>query len=128
MVMLLLPGLAVISAPAVQLPPKPLGLATTKPAGDVSLMATPTSAVAIFGLEKVKVSEVVAFSGTLAAPKAFTAVGARTTSSDAVLLGAPTPLSLAETGPVVLFSTPVPGTSKFMVTTQNPAALTFRTE
>src|SRR5262245_855972 len=98
------------NAPARQVPPRPLGLATTRPPGRLSLTEVFTSVVDAFGLVKVKVSDVLPFNGTLAAPKALTKVGATgggVTVKVAVLLVAPGPLSLAEIGPVVLLNTPV---------------------
>ena len=57
-------------APAVIVPPphepvRPFGVATTRPAGSVSLKPTPESAVAAFGLISVNVSVVVAFRAML---------------------------------------------------------------
>lgn len=49
-----------------------------------------------------KLSEVVPFSGTLAAPNDFAIVGGPITVTVAVLLVAPAPLSFEETVPVVL--------------------------
>lgn len=120
-----LPGLAAMSEDAMQLPVKPFGFATTKPAGKGSLSAIPTSAVLELGLAMLNVSEVVPFSGMLAAPKALFTVGAWTTSRVAVLLTVPGPLSLAEIGPVVFDRVPVPVTSRFTVITQVPCATGF---
>src|SRR5260370_8462635 len=63
-------------ATAVAVPPQrlvsPLGVATTSPAGNVSVKATPVSATALAGgLVMVNVSEVVPFSGIAAPPNAF---------------------------------------------------------
>ena len=103
----LLPGLSITSTPTVvHVPAKPLGLATTRPLGSVSLTEMFTSAVLEFGFVKEKVREVVPFSGMLAAPNALVMVGGDggvVTVRLAVLLVAPGPLSLAEIGPVVLF-------------------------
>lgn len=97
-------------AVAVGTPPQvlanPLGVATTKPAGKLSVKATPVSAVVPFGLLIVNVSEVVPLSGMLAAPNALLMVGGDTTVRVAVLLVAPGPLSFEEIAPVVLFLTP----------------------
>src|SRR5260370_95381 len=70
-------------ATAVATPPQvlvsPLGVATTKPAGSVSVNATPVSATALApGLVMVKVSDVVPFSGIAAAPKALAIEGGAT--------------------------------------------------
>src|SRR5216684_7167819 len=72
------------AATAVAVPPqvlvRPLGVATTRPAGRVSVNATPVSATALAaGLVMVKVSEVVPFRGTATAPKALAIDGGATT-------------------------------------------------
>jgi hypothetical protein len=64
------PAVAVI-VPAPHVPVRPFGVEITRPAGSVSLKATPVSAVVVFGFVMVKLSEVEPFSGMLAAPKAF---------------------------------------------------------
>ena len=62
-------------APALAVPPQlllsPLGAETTTPFGNVSVNATPVSAVAAFGLEMVKPSVLVPLSGTEAGLKAM---------------------------------------------------------
>jgi len=97
-------------ATAVAVPPQvfvnPFGVATTSPAGSVSVNATPVSAMAFpAGLEIVKVSEVVPFNGRLAAPNALAMEGGETTLmlADAV---PPVPPSTDVTFPVVLFFVP----------------------
>jgi hypothetical protein len=64
------PAVAVI-VPAPHVPVRPFGVEITRPAGSVSLKATPVSAVVVFGFVMVKLSEMEPFSGMLAAPKAF---------------------------------------------------------
>ena len=96
----------VVMVPVPQDPVRPLGLGTARPAGRVSVKATPVSATVALGLVMVKLSVVVAFNGILAAPNAFAMEGGAMTVMLAVLLVAPGPLSVEETGPVVLFSTP----------------------
>src|SRR5262245_3303484 len=64
--------------PLPQLPLSPLGVATTRPAGNVSVNATPVSAVPAFGLVTVKVSDVEAPMTIDAAPNAFARVGTAT--------------------------------------------------
>ena len=78
----------------------PFGVATTDPAGKLSVNAMPLSAVPVFGLLMVKVSDVVPFSGMLAAPKAFVIDGGVTTVklAEAVL---PVPPLVEVTLPVV---------------------------
>ena len=111
MLIVLPPAFAVI-LPA-QLLLRLLGVATTKPAGNVSLIETLLNANAEFGFASVKVREVIPLKGIAAAPKTFVIVGANgvgTTARLAVLLVLPGPLSVAEIGPVVLLSVPgVPG-------------------
>jgi len=96
-------------ATAVAVPPQVLlraGVgAITGPAGRVSVNAIPVSAVVVFGLVILKVSEVVPFSGMLAAPKAFVIVGGVATVrfAEAVL---PIPPLVEVTLPVVLVNWP----------------------
>jgi hypothetical protein len=75
----------------------------------VSLADTFINVTVEFGFDNVKVRDVVPLSGMLAAPKPLAIVGATggaITVRLAVLLVAPGPLSVAEIGPVVLFSVP----------------------
>ena len=117
----LLPGLAEISA--AQLPARLFGLAITRPVGKMSLAETFINVTLEFGLVNMKVSEVVPFSGMLAAPNPLAMVGGAITVSLAVLLVAPGPVSLAVIVPVVLFRVPkAPGTFTFTVIKQVPAA------
>jgi hypothetical protein len=91
---------AAVTVP-VQVVTNPFGVATCKPAGRVSLNATPVSARLELGLLSVKVSEVFAFSRMLAAPKALVIVGGAATLrfAEAVL---PVPPLVEVTLPVVL--------------------------
>src|SRR5438270_9467627 len=70
-------------ATAVAVPPQVLfsafGVATTRPAGRLSVKAIPFSVTAVFGLLIVNVSEVVPFSGMLAAPNALVMDGGEAT-------------------------------------------------
>jgi hypothetical protein len=97
-------------ATAVATPPQvlvsPFGVATTIPAGSVSVNATPVSVTAFAaGFVIVNVSDVVPFSGRLDAPKAFAIDGGTTTLmlADAV---PPVPPSVEVTFPVLLFFVP----------------------
>src|SRR5262249_19204108 len=80
---------------------------TVKPAGKVSVKATPVNAVVVFGFDKVNVNTLVPLSGMVAASNDFAIDGGPTTVSIAVLLVVPGPLSLELIVPVVLFQTPV---------------------
>src|SRR5258708_4433045 len=75
-------------ATAVAVPPhvlvNPLGVATTSPAGRLSVNATPFSVTPVFGFWIVKVSDVVPFSGIAAAPKTLVIVGGLATVRFAV--------------------------------------------
>src|SRR6185437_2792889 len=93
------PAAAVVVPPQVLL--SPFGVATTRPAGSVSLKATPVSARLVFGLAMLKVSEVLAFSRMLAAPKAFVIVGGWPTVRLALAV-LPVPPLVEVTLPVVL--------------------------
>jgi hypothetical protein len=68
--MVLLPAVAVI-VPLPQEPVNPLGVATTKPAGKLSVKATPLSELVVFGLVMVKLSVLLAFNATLVGLKAL---------------------------------------------------------
>src|SRR6267154_2485565 len=96
-------------ATAVDVPPqvlvKPFGVATTKPAGKLSVNAAPVSASAAFGFVTLKVSEVEPFSAMLAAPNAFTIVGAVATVK-LPLAVLPVPPFVDVTFPVVLVNCP----------------------
>jgi hypothetical protein len=94
-----LPATAVI----VPLPQEPVTLgvaATTRPEGRLSVNATPLRAMKVFGLVMVKLTEVVPFSGMLAAPNALLMVGGAATVklAEAVL---PVPPLVELTAPVV---------------------------
>src|SRR5216684_3073989 len=99
-----LPATAVI-VPLPQLPVSPFGVATTKPAGRLSVKATPLRATLVFGFVMVKLSEVEPFSGMEAAPKDLVMVGAAATVrfAEAVL---PVPPLVEVTFPVVLVNWP----------------------
>src|SRR6266849_4932579 len=95
----------------------PLGEDTTKPAGRLSVKATPVSAKLEFGLLMLNVKLVEPFSGIVAAPKALLMVGGLATVSVAILLVVPVPPFVELIVPVVLSLVPevVPFTSMLMV-------------
>lgn len=106
-------------AAAVAVPPQvlasPLGVATTNPAGRLSVKATPVSAMLLLtGLVIVKLSEVEPFKGILAAPKALTIVGGVATERLAVA-ELPVPPFVELTAPVVF--TKFPDVVAVMLTT-----------
>ena len=96
-------------ATAVAVPPqvlfKALGVATTNPAGKLSVNAIPLSATPVFGLLIVNVREVVPFSGMLAAPNALVIDGGVATVKLAVAV-LPVPPLVEVTFPVVLVNCP----------------------
>jgi len=100
-VRLIEPDPATAVAVPVQVVANPLGLATCSTAGSVSLNAMPVSARVVFGLLMLKVSEVLAFSRMLAAPKALVIVGGVPTVKLAVAV-LPVPPLVEVTLPVVL--------------------------
>src|SRR5947209_16669074 len=126
-----LPGVAMLPpvrlmlvelAAAVTVPPQVLltpGVdATCKPLVNVSLNATPFSALVLLaGLVIVNVTVVVPFSVIFAAPNALLIVGGATTFNSAVLLVVPVPPSVELIAPVVLLASPstVPFTSTLIV-------------
>ena len=75
------PATAVV-VPA-QVAVKPLGVATTRPAGSASLNAMPVNPTVTFGLVTVKVRVVEPLRGIVAAPKALPIVGGANTVIDA---------------------------------------------
>src|SRR6478736_6298987 len=95
------PAVAVI-VPAPQVPVRPFGVETTRPAGSVSLKPTPVRAV-VLALVMVKLSEVEPFSGMLAAPKAFAIVGGPTTVIEALDV-LPVPPSVEVTWTLLFFT------------------------
>jgi hypothetical protein len=64
-----------------------VSVTTNRPAGTASVMPTPVSATVAFGLESVKVNEVVPPTATVAAPNTLEMVGGATTVIDAVAAG-----------------------------------------
>ncbi len=79
--------------------------ATCKPAGRASVKATPVSAVPAFGFVSVKVSVVVPFKATVAAPKDLVIEGGAITVVVSLAVF-PVPPLVEVTLPVVLFFTP----------------------
>ncbi len=118
---LLEPAVAVI-VPPLQVPVSPFGVATTSPAGKVSVNVTPPSA-AVFaaGLAIVKFSVVVPFSATLAAPNVFTMVGGPSTAKLAPAVP-PVPPSVDVTVPVMLFFAPAVVPVTFTLNVHEPFA------
>src|SRR5262249_2348856 len=92
-------------AVAVTVPPqallRPLGVATTSPAGRLSVNAIPVRARVVLGLVMLKVSDVLAPTRMLAAPKALVIVGGVPTVRFAVAV-LPVPPLVEVTLPVVL--------------------------
>src|SRR5438046_3025590 len=70
-------------ATAVAVPPqvllRPFGVATTRPAGKLSVKATPVRATLVFGFVMLNVSDVVPFNGICAAPNALLIDGGEAT-------------------------------------------------
>jgi len=108
-------------AVAMAVPPQVLlnafGVATTRPAGRLSVNAIPVRIKPIFGLLMLKVSVVAPFSGMLAAPNALVIVGGLATVRVAVAL-LPVPPFVDETFPVVLTLAPDEVAVTFTVTVQ----------
>jgi hypothetical protein len=113
-----------VPAVAVTVPPhdpvRPLGVATTKPAGSESVNATPERAVDAFELLIVNVSEVDAFCGTLGAPNTFAIDGGATTVSEAVFEVDPVPPSVELMLPVVLSFCPAVAPVTFTTIVHDP--------
>jgi hypothetical protein len=94
-----LPAVAVVVPPP-QLPLRPFGVAITRPAGKVSVNATPVSVNPEFGFVMLNVSDVVPFSGMVVAPKVFVIDGGDATVRFAVAV-LPVPPLVEVTAPVV---------------------------
>jgi len=97
-------------AVAVAVPPQvlfnALGVATTRPAGRLSVNDSPVSETLVLGFVMVMVSDVVPFSGILAAPNCLVTLAGDATISVAVLLVAPVPPLVELTAPVVFVTVP----------------------
>ena len=109
-------------ATAVAVPPQvlvnALGVATTRPAGRLSVKATPVSAIVLAaGLVMVKVREVDPFRAIEAAPNALVIVGAEATVRLAVAV-LPVPPLVELTAPVVLVYCPEVAPVTFTTTVQ----------
>ena len=78
-----LPAVAVIVPPP-HVPDNPLGVATTKPAGNVSVNATPVKEVLALGFVIVKVKDVVPLTPMVPAPNVFVIEGGDITVNVAV--------------------------------------------
>lgn len=99
-----LPAVAVVVP--LQVLVKPLGVATIKPAGKLSVKATPVKEMELVaGLTIVKEREVKPFTGIVAAPKVFVIVGGAATERLALAV-LPVPPFVEETAPVVLVKFP----------------------
>ena len=109
---------------AVTVPPQefvnPFGVATTSPAGKLSVTPTPESEVPVFGLFMVKVSDVLPPTAILAAPNALLIVGGATTVTVAVFDVVPVPPSVEVIAPVVLLFKPAVVPVTFTTTVQVP--------
>jgi hypothetical protein len=97
------PAVAVVVPPQVLV--RPLGVATTRPAGRVSVNATPVRPVPAFGFVMVKVSEVVPFRAMLDPPNALVMVGGLAATVRLALAVFPVPPSVEFTV-TLLFLTP----------------------
>ena len=90
----------------VQVVVNPLGVATSKPDGRLSVNATPVSGMVLLaGLLMLNVSEVGPFTGIVATPNDFTITGGAATDRLAVAVF-PVPPFVEETFPVVLVKLP----------------------
>jgi hypothetical protein len=98
------PGAAVGVPPQVEL--KPLGLATTKPGGRVSVKATPVSVAKLFGFVMEKLTVVVPPGRNLLGTNVLLMDGGAITVSVAALLGLPVNASLLDTPDAVFVNTP----------------------
>ena len=98
------PAVAVAVPPQVLL--RLLGVATTKPAGRLSVNDSPVRPTLLFGLVMLIVSNEVPFSGIVVGAKVLVTVAGEATVRVAVLLVAPVPPLVELTAPVVLVTVP----------------------
>lgn len=120
---LMLPEPAVAVAVPVQVPPRPLGVATTRPVGRVSVNATPASATVLAaGLVRVNVSVETPVDAIAVGLKTLAIVGGATTTIVAVLLVVPVPPSTEVIRPVVLFCVPAAMPCTFTEKVHEPLA------
>src|SRR5580692_10660863 len=94
-----------VTVPLPQVPARPFGVDTTKPAGNASVKAMPVRAIEALGFVMVKVSDVEPASPIDAAPKAFVMLGGVAIVKFAVAVP-PVPPFVELTTPVVLVKTP----------------------
>ncbi len=116
-----LPATAVVVP--VQVPLTPFGVATTKPAGRLSVNATPLNATPELGFVIVKLSDVVPFNGIVSAPNTLLILGGEATVRVAVAV-LPVPPFVEVTAPVVLVNTPDVVPVMVTLNTQVPLAAT----
>ena len=111
------PALAVIVPPP-HVPTRPLGVATTKPAGSASVNPIALKAIVAFAFVMWKVNVVLPLSGTLAAPKVFVRIGGAPTVSDALdVLPVPAVMDVTDT---LLFFTPAVVAVTFTLKVHDP--------
>jgi hypothetical protein len=87
----LLDPAAAVMVPPPQFPVSPLGVAMICPAGSVSVKPTPLRDELLLGFERLKVSDVVPFNATLAAPNVLLIVGGSFAGGGGELLDEPPP-------------------------------------
>jgi hypothetical protein len=115
-----------VMVPPPQDPVSPLGVATTKPEGNVSVKPTPVSDEPALVFDTVKVNVVLPFSGTVAAPKDFVIVGGATTVTEAFeVLPLPAVVEVTET---LLFFAPAVVPVTFTEKTHEPIAASVAPE
>jgi hypothetical protein len=114
------PPAAAVIGPVPHEPVSPFGVATTKPAGNVSVKATPVATEVALLFCTVKLKLVEPLSGTLAAPNDFVRTGAPITDRDAFEV-LPVPASV-EVMVTELFLTPAVVPVMLTETTQVPLA------
>jgi hypothetical protein len=93
-----------VIVPPPQLPVRPLGAASTSPAGIVSVKPIPLNEALLLGLDNIKVNDEVPFNATLAAPNTFAMVGGEMTGGGGVegVLDDPPPQPKASQSPGVM--------------------------
>lgn len=123
----LLPPAVAVMVPPPQDPERPLGVATTRPAGRASVNPTPVTLVELLGLVMVKLSDVVPPTAIEDAPNVLAIVGAASAFTWMLAdAGPPGPASVEVTVEVVLTKRPAVGPRTRTVMLQDwPAASTL---
>ena len=91
-----------VIVPPPQLPVKPLGVEMASPAGSVPVKPIPLRERAVLGFDRLKVSDVLPFNGTLAAPNTIAMVGGNLAGGGGGLPDEPPPQATFQRRPTAM--------------------------